>query len=89
MAINPVNRNNAAQNINGTSAKRPVSARTDEAPAKRGDSLELSSEVRSLRESGDVQSIKSKITNGFYNRPDVIAQTAEKISQALPPGSEE
>ncbi|HYF04317.1 MAG TPA: hypothetical protein VEC36_13120 [Patescibacteria group bacterium] len=88
MAINPVNRNNAAQNISGTQAKRQAPAAQDSTPVKRGDSLELSAEVRALRESGDVNRIQTKIANGFYNRPDIIGRTAEKLLQDLDSGTE-
>lgn len=45
----------------------------------RSDRLELSSEARNLN------LITSKLQSGFYDKPEILNETARKINNAFPP----
>lgn len=53
---------------------------------QREDSIEISAEARELSENKTNENfgrIQSQINAGFYNRPDIIRQTANKLSQSI------
>ncbi len=53
----------------------------DKKGARAADKLEISPEAQMM------SSIMAKMKSGFYNSPEVIKETAQKLSQQLPPES--
>lgn len=49
------------------------------AAAHRSDRLELSQEAKNL------SAIQNKIKSGFYDNPEVLRQTAQRLSSEFPP----
>ncbi len=84
MSVDPIN---SEQNLFAERAKETIerkyydeyASENDEKVAnKRSDKLEVSDEAKKL------QDYRTKINEGYYNKPEVIIDTAIKISEQFP-----
>ncbi len=92
MPINGVN--TQPTQVTGTSRNLSSAYSSSETPTQetppqikqREDSIEISTEARELSENKTSENfgrIQSQINAGFYNRPDILRQTATKLSQSI------
>jgi len=93
MPINGVN-NQPSQQVTGTSRNLSTAYTQSETVnpelppqiKQREDSIEISEQARELNENKSSENfgrIQSQINAGFYNRPDVLRQTASKLAQSI------
>ncbi|MGA2297292.1 MAG: hypothetical protein ABSG15_07085 [FCB group bacterium] len=80
MTIEPVHGNGQMYDAHSKIQKaKPDQAAVQTTVNKQGDTLTLSAEAKNL------QPVVANLQSGFYNKPDVIKNVANKISQELPP----
>lgn len=88
MAVNSISPLQAPQI--GSSSFSPLSKKqpaTETQVQARKDSLELSGQAQQIRDTKkteNLQQVQSQINAGYFNRPDVVRETASRISKAFP-----
>lgn len=75
-------------NPSSTGVQRAASAQAQQQVARtdRRDRLELSPQAQNLRDtqrSEKLSQVRSRLSSGYYNTPEVISETAKLIDKAL------
>lgn len=84
----PINANTAPARV----SERPATVETSQQVQQRKDVLELSGQnqnqpVRETNRSETLNRVQAQVSSGYYNRPEVLQETAARIARDLQSGA--